>query len=149
MTSALFAEVLTFLKASSSSVNREKALGDFADMLMDRGRGKEIVIAAFNAAWKATTPEDRLSFHPCEAFVKTGVCQHCPDTPYVEGNCENCGYYKCSPYCVDDHKFWSHPGREMYMCQDCKEYTCEMEKSEHSKTCEPKHTHELCETCSA
>ena len=137
MASDLFVDVAAFIKKTQGTERekRQTAIDEFLDTLRAAGRGVEILRAAYIAAWKQTTSEDRATFHECKEFIKTGECEHTEKSHWVEGCCENCGYYTCSSYCLEDHEYWSNPSREMYMCEDCGSYTCEMEKKEHVKMC--------------
>ena len=137
MASDLFVDTAAFIKktAGTERKEREKAIEEFLESLRSQGRGAEILRAAYIAAWKKTTSEDRATFHECKGFIETGECEHTKKSHWVEGCCENCGYYTCPSYCVEDVEYWSNPSCEMYMCNECGSYTCDMEKSEHIKIC--------------
>ena len=144
----LFEQLLTFINAEGILAAKEDdcdymeiAVEDVADCALKSGHGQALIKVVLAAAWKKTTPETRRLRHTCETFAKTGACDHnlLPFAlhdelgDWTDGLCENCGYSNCSEWCQKDTRFWNP--REMYMCEICHTYTCEIEKDEHLLSC--------------
>ena len=113
MTTVFFTTALVSVKESPTATVEKQV-----EALLSKGYGAALI----KAVLLLLLPSDH---HLLRADLGT----------WQEGFCQNCGFDKCPTWCQNDTEYWCHPAREMYRCEKCNEYTCDMEKEQHSKTC--------------